>query len=59
MFLVLYTSPLLLLVETKMFSEVVALIGTVGLNVETSVEIFEPEEFLVELYCEVEDLSTY
>ena len=55
----LYISPLLLLVETKMFSEVVALIGTVGLNVETSVEIFEPEEFSVELYCEVEDLPTY
>ena len=53
LFLVLYISPFLVLVETKTLSSELFLTVTIGLNVERSWKILV---FLVELYCDVVDI---
>ena len=56
LFLVLYISPFLVLVETKKLSSELFLTVTIGLNVERSWKILVSEVFLVELYCDVVDI---
>ena len=56
LFLVLFISPFLVLVETKSLSSELFLTVTIGLNVERSWKILVSEVFLVELYCDVVDI---
>ena len=56
LFLVLYISPFLVLVETKILSSELFLTETIGLDVERSWKILVSEVFLVELYCDVVDI---